>query len=66
MTDISIPHKNNAILKLRYMPIQTFTKGHYRASIAKALNVSRRLINKWVTKYLSNGYKVFQLNLELN
>ena len=56
MTDLSIPYTNNASLKLRYMSIQKFHEGHSRTSIAKTLNVSRRLVNEWITKYLSNGF----------
>ncbi len=63
MTDLSIPYTNNASLKLRYMSIQKFNEGQSRASIAKNLTVSRRLVNEWIAKYLSNGFDGLELKL---
>lgn len=56
ITDLSIPYTNNASLKLRYMSVQKFHEGHSRASIARTLNVSRRLVNEWITAYLAHGF----------
>ena len=61
--DISIPYTNNASLKLRYLAVQKFHDGHSRTSIAKILNVSRRLVNEWITKYLSGGFDALALKL---
>lgn len=63
ITELSIPYTNNASLKLRYLAVQKFHEGHSRASIAKMLNVSRRLVNEWVTKYLSGGFDALALKL---
>lgn len=38
------------------MSIKKFHEGHSKASIARTLNVSRRLVNEWIVKYLSNGF----------
>lgn len=62
-TQISIPYTNNASLKLRYLAVQKFHEGHSRASIAKTLNVSRRLVNEWIAKYLSGGFDALALKL---
>lgn len=61
--EISIPYTNNASLKLRYLAVQKFHDGHSRTSIAKILNVSRRLVNEWITKYLSGGFDALALKL---
>ena len=61
--ELTIPYTNNASLKLRYLAVQKFHEGHSRTSIAKILNVSRRLVNKWITKYLSGGFDVLALKL---
>jgi len=62
-TEISIPYTNNASLKLRYLAVQKFYEGHSRTAIAKILNVSRRLVNEWITKYLSGGFDALALKL---
>lgn len=62
-SEISIPYTNNASLKLRYLAVQKFHDGHSRTSIAKILNVSRRLVNEWITKYLSGGFDALALKL---
>ncbi len=62
-SQITIPYTNNASLKLRYLAVQKFHEGHSRTSIAKILNVSRRLVNEWVTKYLSGGFDALALKL---
>ena len=61
--ELSIPYTNNASLKLRYLSVQKFHQGHSRASIARILNVSRRLVNEWITKYLSEGFEGLALKL---
>ena len=63
ITEISIPYTNNASLKLRYLAVQKFHEGHSRTSIAKTLSVSRRLVNEWITKYLSGGFDALALKL---
>ncbi len=62
-TELTIPYTNNASLKLRYLAVQKFHEGHSRTSIAKILNVSRRLVNEWITKYLSGGFDALALKL---
>ncbi len=63
MANISIPYTNNASLKLRYLAVQKIHAGHSKTSIAKILNVSRRLVNEWITKYLSGGFNALALKL---
>lgn len=60
---IKIPYTNNASLKLRYLAVQKFHEGHSRTSIAKTLNASRRLVNEWITNYLSGGFDALALKL---
>lgn len=62
-SELIIPYTNNASLKLRYLAVQKFHEGHSRAAIAKILNVSRRLVNEWITKYLSGGFDALALKL---
>jgi transposase len=62
-TEFAIPYTNNASLKLRYLAVQKFHEGHSRTSIAKILNVSRRLVNEWITKFLSGGFDALALKL---
>lgn len=57
MKKLSIPYTNNASLKLRYMAVKKFNEGNSRASIARELDVSRRLVNEWITAYLSHGFE---------
>ena len=38
------------------MAVQNFKKNDSRASIARNLNVSRRLVNEWISTYLSYGF----------
>ena len=45
------------------MSVQKFYEGHSRVSIARTLNVSRRLVNEWITAYLSNGFDGLALKL---
>ncbi|MEJ6122616.1 winged helix-turn-helix domain-containing protein, partial [Vibrio sp. 2-Bac 85] len=61
ISKIKIPYTNNASLKLRYLAVQKFHDGHSRTSIAGILNVSRRLVNEWITKYLSGGFDALAL-----
>ena len=56
LTKIDIPYTNNASLKLRYLAVQKFKADDSRALIARTLNVSRRLVNEWVSTYLSEGF----------
>ena len=56
MKTLSTPYTNNASLKLRYLAVERFNRGDSRASIARTLNVSRRLVNEWVSTYLSHGF----------
>lgn len=60
---LSIPYTNNASLKLRYLAVQKFYAGHSRTAIAKQLNASRRLVNEWITMYLSGGFDALALKL---
>jgi len=62
-SELKIPYTNNASLKLRYLAVQKFYEGHSRTAIAKILNVSRRLVNEWITKYLSGGFDALALKL---
>lgn len=56
MEKSSIPYTNNASLKLRYLAVQKFKEDDSRALIARNLNVSRRLVNEWISTYLSHGF----------
>lgn len=38
------------------MAVKKFNEGDSRALIARTLNVSRRLVNEWITTYLSHGF----------
>jgi putative transposase len=57
----SLPYTNNASLKLRYMTVELFNDGKSRTEIAKILSASRRLVNEWITKYLSGGVDALAL-----
>lgn len=61
--DLEVPFTNNASLKLRYLSVQQYHQGNSRASIAISLNVSRRLVNEWIKKYLSEGFEGLALKL---
>ena len=61
--ELSIPYTNNASLKLRYMAVEKFNEGDSRALIARTLNVSRRLVNEWISMYLSHGFDGLALKL---
>jgi len=50
-----VPYTNNVSLKLRYLAVQRFKEDDSRALIARTLNVSRRLVNEWISTYLSHG-----------
>ena len=63
ISQITISYTNNASLKLRYLVVLKFYEGHSRTSIAKILNVSRRLVNEWITKYLSGGFDALALKI---
>jgi len=43
--------------------VQKFHEGHSRASIARILNVSRSLVNEWITKFLSTGFEGLALKI---
>jgi putative transposase len=43
------------------MAVELFNDGKSRTEIAKILSVSRRLINEWITKYLSGGVNALAL-----
>jgi len=45
------------------MAVQKFNEGDSRASIARTLNVSRRLVNEWISAYLSHGFDGLALKL---
>ncbi len=53
---ITAPYTNNARLKNRYAVIEKFLELNSRVKTAKELKVSRRLVNEWVTSYLSGGF----------
>jgi transposase len=42
---------------------RNFRKDTSKTSIVIILNVSRRLVNEWVTKYLSGGFDALALKL---
>ena len=52
---LKFPYTNNASLKVRYIAASLFDDGISRTKISKRLNVSRRLVNEWITMYLSGG-----------
>ncbi|MFT6193251.1 MAG: transposase [Cognaticolwellia sp.] len=45
--------------------VQQFHQGNSRVSIVKSLNVSRRLVNEWIAKYLSYGLEGLALKLAI-
>ena len=53
---IIAPYTNNARLKDRYKVIVKFFELDSRVKTAKELNVSRRLVNEWVSSYLRGGF----------
>ncbi len=61
--ELEVPFTNNASLKLRYLSVQQFNQGNSRASIARSLNVSRRLVNQWIATYLSEDFEGLSLKL---
>ena len=54
-SNTKFPYTSNASLKVRYMAASLFDDGISRSKIAMTLNVSRRLVNEWITMYLSGG-----------
>ena len=54
-SNTKFPYTCNASLKVRYMAASLFNEGISRSKIAITLNVSRRLVNEWITMYLSGG-----------
>ncbi len=54
-SNTKFPYTSHANLKIRYMAASLFDDGISRSKIAMALNVSRRLVNEWITMYLSDG-----------
>jgi transposase len=56
LKNLPIPYTNNASLKLRYLAVQQFNENNCRALTARTLNVSRRLVNEWISAYLSYGF----------
>ncbi len=54
-SNTKFPYTSNASLKVRYMAASLFDDGISRSKIAIMLNVSRRLVNEWITLYLSGG-----------
>ena len=56
MKKIIAPYTNNARLKDRYKVILKFSELDSRIKTAKELNVSRRLVNEWVSSYLKGGF----------
>ena len=54
-SNTKFPYTSNASLKVRYMAASLFDDGISRSKIAITLNVSRRLVNEWITMYLSGG-----------
>lgn len=49
------PYTRNARLKTRYQVVRQFLKVKNRTAVAQATGVSRRLVNEWVTAYLTDG-----------
>ena len=43
------------------MAVELFNSGKSRAEIARLLSVSRRLVNEWITKYLTGGVDALAL-----
>lgn len=52
---------SNARLRIRLLAIAHFKEGQNKAQIARLLKVSRRMVNLWVSKYLSDGVKALEL-----
>ena len=43
------------------MTVELFNSGKSRTEISKLLSVSRRLVNEWISKYLSGGVDALDL-----
>ena len=57
------PYTNNASLKVRYMAASLFDDGFSRTQISKMLHTSRRLVNEWITAYLSGGVDALAIKI---
>lgn len=62
-SNTKFPYTSNASLKVRYMAASLFDDGISRSKIAMTLNVSRRLVNEWVTMYLSGGIDALAIKI---
>ena len=62
-TNTKFPYTSNASLKVRYLAASLFDDGISRTQIAKTLNVSRRLVNEWITMYLSGGIDALAIKI---
>ncbi len=60
------PYTNNARLKTRYLVIRLFLETKNRTKVAKKTGVSRRLVNEWVTAYLSDGLSSLNIKKQLD
>lgn len=47
--------EKDARKKIRYLAVAHFLDNHNRTQIAGMLNVSRRIVNEWVKRYLNEG-----------
>lgn len=47
-------------MRLRLLAVSHFKSGKNKAEIARMLNISRRIVNEWVGKYLSKGISALE------
>lgn len=57
----NFPYTRDARLKTRYQVIFLFLETKNRTFVAKTTGVSRRLVNEWVTTYLSEGLEALNI-----
>lgn len=55
------PYTRDARLKTRYQVVRQFLKVKNRTAVAQATGVSRRLVNEWVTAYLTDGIEALDI-----
>jgi transposase len=47
-------------MRMRLLAVAHFKAGKNRAEVARTLNVSRRMVNEWVAKYLKGGISALE------
>ena len=47
-------------MRMRLLAVAHFKAGKNKAEVARTLNVSRRMVNEWVAKYLKGGISALE------